>query len=102
MSNTFGTVVEFTPAAGVEVNLHAARPSKIAAIEVGEQYYTAASEGNEEFMDALLDECGPVLVRRGLRAFGNTVNRMGHKEVAAAALVLRDEIKAVPANRKSA
>lgn len=98
----FGTVVEFTPAAGVEVYLAPSKVSKPECIRIGEAFYNAVAEDDTKTQDAILDECGPTLLKRSLRAFGNTVNKMGHKDVAQAAFMIRDEIKAVPANKKSA
>lgn len=98
----FGTVVEFTPAADVEVYLAPSKVGKVEAIRIGEAFYNAIADEDSKTETAILEECGPTLVRRSLRAFGNTVLRMGHKDVAKAAFAIRDEIKAVPANKKFA
>lgn len=98
MSNeieTTGTVVEFTDgqefADGEVLTLVPSRPSKAAALQIGWEFY----EADEPTQDALLDELGPVLVRRSLRAFGNYAARTGQRDVAEYAAMLRDEITVV-------
>ena len=98
----FGTVVEFTPAAGVEVYLAPSKVSKPECIRIGEAFYNAVAEDDTATQDAILNECGPTLTKRSLRAFANTVRKMGHTDVADAALMIRDEIKITRRSAQSA
>jgi len=97
MSNNTTAILTFNAADGVEIGFKGARPSKASVVEVGFQYYTLASEGTTGAMDQIIDQYGPVLVRRALLAFSNVTAKMGHKDVSAAARVLRSEIKVLPA-----
>lgn len=97
----FGTVVEFTPAAGVEVYLAPSKVSKPEALRIGQAFYDAVADDDTKTQDAILNECGPTLVKRSLRTFGNTVLRMGHKDVATAAFMIRDEIKMVRSTKSA-
>lgn len=94
-TDTIATTVAFTPAEGVEVELHASRPSKEEAIKLGWAYTEAASNGHGKVLDETLDAHGPVLVRRSLQAFANYSKRQGWKDVAEYAMALREEIKVV-------
>lgn len=92
-----GTVVELNSTVELEdgtmLVLNPSRPSKQDALKIGLAYYTAAAEGNERAMDNYLEELGGVLVKRGLKTFANFVLRNeGRKDVANAALELRNEI----------
>lgn len=101
MSNNTTAILTFTAADSLESDKHevifkGARPSKATVVELGSLYYSAAAEGSDKHMDNLLNTYGPVQVRRALLAFSNVTGRMGHKDVAAAAKVLRAEIKVLP------
>lgn len=100
MSYTTGTVVTFTAAKDVDVALNAARPSKAECVLIGLAYFEAVE--NDKKMDALLDEHGPVLVRRSLRAFANYAKRTAQPEVAKFAEMLRDDIQVVRADKVEA
>ena len=63
-------------------------------------YYNAANDDNT--LDQMLNEYGPVLIRRSLRAFANYASRTGQSDVSKFAYTLRDDIKVVPANAKTA
>jgi hypothetical protein len=99
MSNntTSGTVVAFSAAAefedGETIVLYPSRPSKAEALEIGFNYFEAST--SDKAMDAMLDEFGPVLIRRSLRTFANFAKRNSNKEVAAYCESLREDIKVV-------
>lgn len=97
-TNTIATTVSFTAADGVDIELHASRPSKDDAIKLGWLYAETATQ-KESGLDDLLDTFGPVLIRRSLQAFANYSKRNAEfgKDVAAFAMTLRDEIKVVHA-----
>jgi hypothetical protein len=99
--NTHGTVVEFVGSVefedGETIVLTPSRPSKIEAIQIGWKFY----EADEETQTAMLNDLGPVLVRRSLRVFGNYAARTGQRDVAEYAAMLRDEIKVVREERVS-
>jgi hypothetical protein len=92
-STPLGTGVEFTSAVefedGETVVFTPSRPGKAEVIQIGWLYY----EASEPEQDAMLDDLGPVLVRRSLRVFANYAARTGQREVAEYAALLRDEIK---------
>lgn len=94
---TLGTVVEFTGEVefpdGETIVMSPSRPSKAEALAIGWAYYGAA----EVEQDAMLDDLGPVLVRRSLMAFRNYASRTGQRDVAAHASLLRDEVEVVRA-----
>lgn len=98
MSNTTGTVVTFTAAKDVDVVLNPSRPSKAEALTIGLAYFEACQ--SDKAMDALLNEHGPYLVRRSLRAFSNYAARTGQKDVAKFAMDLREDIQ--PIHHKTA
>lgn len=89
-----GTVVELDSKVdfedGTSLVLNASRPTKAEAIAVGWAYYESAAD--DAALDAYLEEFGPVLVRRGLRAFANYAARTNQPKVATLARQLRDDI----------
>lgn len=93
--NTLCVVVTFDAAADFEdgdtIVMRPSRPGKAEALAIGWAFY----EASEPEQDALLAECGPVLVRRSLRVFANYAKRDGQREVADYAEMLRDEITVV-------
>lgn len=94
-NKTLGVVVEFDSdvefADGETVVMTPSRPGKAEALAIGWAFYEAI----EREQDALLAECGPTLVRRGLRVFGSYATRTGQRDVAEYAAMLREEIKVV-------
>lgn len=88
-TNTIGTVVEFVPDDGVDLGFTPSRPGKDECVQIGWRFY----EGDDTAQAAMLDDLGPVLVRRSLRVFGNYASRTGQRDVAEYAATLRDEIK---------
>lgn len=96
----FATGINFTPDADTTVDFRPARVSKTDALQIGYAYYTAAAEGREQEMDAMIEEVGSLLARRSLMAFANTVRKHGHTAVADAALSLRSDIR--PAAKSAA
>lgn len=98
----FGTTVEFQAANDVEVYFYGARPSKDDCIVIGYNYFNAVAAADEKMMDKMLDDLGPVLVRRSLRAFANYAKRDGQPEVGKFVETLRNDITVVSANAKTA
>ena len=90
---TVGTVVEFTPAKDVAVEMRSSRPSKDECLVIGFNYYTAVAEGNEKEIAAMLKEHGGILLKRSLKVFGNYAARTKQGAVAKFADSLRSEIK---------
>lgn len=90
-----GVVVEFDSDAdfgdGETIVMTPSRPGKAEALAIGWAYYEAI----EQEQEALLEECGPTLVRRGLRVFGNYAAHAGQHDVAEYAALLRQEITVV-------
>lgn len=93
MFETTGTVVMFNAAKDVDVVLNSARPGKAEALAIGLAYFEGCE--SDKTMDTLLNQHGPYLVRRSLRAFSNYAARTGQKDVAKFALSLRDDIQPI-------
>lgn len=87
-NSTIGTVVEFVPDEGNDMDFTPSRPGKDECVQIGWSFY----EADDAAQDAMLDELGPVLVRRSLRVFGNVAARTGQRDVAEYAAMLRAEI----------
>lgn len=87
--------VEFTD--GESIQMTPSRPSKSEALTIGCAYYEAI----EDEQDAMLEDFGPVLIRRSLRAFANYAKRTAQPEVAEVAESLRGEIRVVAEARAS-
>lgn len=91
----FGTTVDFKATNDVEVYFYGARPSREECQVIGMTYYNHCADANEKAMDKMLDDMGPVLVRRSLRAFANYAKKSAQPAAGKFAETLRDDIQVV-------
>jgi hypothetical protein len=98
--DTTGTVVTFEGSEefedGTVIGFSPSRPGKAEALKLGWDYF----EADQPTQDRMLDQHGPVLMRRSLLVFGNYAARTGQREVAKYVAMLREEITVVHHNAK--